>query len=132
MFNPSARVDSAMYILSKAPNEKDSSFMKLNELYEGKRFDSFDVAYDDFLNKVQNKYNFTVPQSKLKIIKSYPFIYWISDEFREKFKSDSVENLLKNCDKNYVIIILPHSCQRSFSVSYRLINNLRLLISTII
>lgn len=38
----------------------------------------------------------------------------------------------RNCDKNYVIIILPHSCQRSFSISYRLINNLRLLISTII
>ena len=91
MFNPSARVDSAMYILSKAPNEKDSSFMKLNELYEGKRFDTFNVAYDDFLNKVQNKYNFTVPQSKLKIIKSYPFIYWISDEFREKFSGNSLE-----------------------------------------
>ncbi len=92
MFNPSARVDSAMYILSKAPNEKDSSFMKLNELYEGKRFDTFNVAYDDFLNKVQNKYNFTVPQSKLKIIKSYPFIYWISDEFREKFGNQTIEN----------------------------------------
>lgn len=90
MFNPSARVDSAMYILSKAPNEKDSSFMKLNELYEGKRFDTFNVAYDDFLNKVQNKYNFTVPQSKLKIIKSYPFIYWISDDFRGKFGSKDI------------------------------------------
>lgn len=91
MFNPSARVDSAMYILSKAPNEKDSSFMKLNELYEGKRFDTFNVAYDDFLNKVPNKYNFTVPQSKLKIIKSYPFIYWISDEFREKFGQNPLD-----------------------------------------
>ncbi|NJW55271.1 restriction endonuclease, partial [Salinimicrobium sp. CDJ15-91] len=28
------------------------------------------------------------------IIKSYPFIYWISDQFREKFKSKALDNVL--------------------------------------
>ena len=27
-------------------------------------------------------------QDKIKNINKYPFIYWISDDFREKFKGD--------------------------------------------
>jgi len=41
--------------------------------------------------------NYLINQDKLKIIKSWPFIYWISDEFRENFKSDSVKDVMKNC-----------------------------------
>lgn len=36
-------------------------------------------------------------QDKLKIIEGWPFIYWISDGFREKFKVDLIENNLKFC-----------------------------------
>ena len=36
-------------------------------------------------------------QSKLKVIKSWPFIYWISDELREKFKETLAKDLLSNC-----------------------------------
>jgi len=97
MFHPSARVDSAMYILDKRKNDKKSPFIKLNELYEGKRYDAFVKAFDDYLADIENKHNYTIPQSKLKIIKSWPFIYWISDEFREKFKVSSVKDILKNC-----------------------------------
>lgn len=85
MFHPSARVDSAMYVLEKNMQSKDSSFIKLNEIYEGKRYDVFVEAYDDYIASRPNKHNYTLPQNKLKIIKSTPFIYWISDEFREKF-----------------------------------------------
>ena len=42
-------------------------------------------AYSDYLDGQPNDRVYTLPQSKLKGIKSYPFIYWISDEFREKF-----------------------------------------------
>lgn len=35
---------------------------------------------------------YTILQSKLKVIKSWPFIYWISDEFRQKFSGDSIED----------------------------------------
>lgn len=31
----------------------------------------------------------------MKAIKSWPFIYWISDEFREKFRSDAIQDVLK-------------------------------------
>ncbi|NBK97606.1 MAG: BREX-1 system adenine-specific DNA-methyltransferase PglX [Erysipelotrichia bacterium] len=95
MFHPSARVDSAMYVLEKNMQTKDSSFIKLNEIYEGKRYDVFVEAYSDYCESKENKHNYTLPQEKLKIIKSYPFIYWISDEFREKFKVKNFEYYLK-------------------------------------
>jgi hypothetical protein len=93
MFHPSARVDAAMYILDKEVKKTDTTFIKLNHIYEGKRYEGFVDAYDSLVenNKHSNIYN--IPQPKLKIIKSYPFIYWISDEFREKFKDQTVEKI---------------------------------------
>lgn len=93
MFNPSARVDSAMYILEKEKKNIPSQFIKLNDIYEGKRYDAFVVAYDDLINNRPNKHNISLPQEKLKIIDGWPFIYWISDEFREKFKSQQLKEI---------------------------------------
>lgn len=93
MFHPSARVDSAMYILNKQKQEEESVFIKLNHIYEGKRYDAFVEAYNNLIEQLPHFNNYTLPQSKLKIIKSWPFIYWISDEFREKFGAVSLENV---------------------------------------
>lgn len=97
MFHPSARVDSAMYILEKEKKDQAVQFIKLNDIYEGRRYEAFVNAYDDLLNNRPNKNNITLPQSKLKIIEGWPFIYWISDGFREKFKNSLTKDLLDNC-----------------------------------
>ena len=97
MFASFARVDSAMFILEMHSNEKNSTFIKLNDLYEMKRKAVLFEAYDDYLNNRPNNRVYTLPQSKLKGIKSYPFIYWISDEFREKFGGMTIESKLANC-----------------------------------
>jgi len=95
MFNPSARVDSALYILEKKYNqEKDAVFIKLNHLYETKRYDALFEAYEKFLAGGIHDLLYTIPQAKLKVIKSWPFIYWISDEFREKFGAEDIKSLL--------------------------------------
>lgn len=94
MFNPSARVDSAMFILSKVKRKVESNFIKLNDLYEGHRYKYFVQAYADLCAGIDNDRVYHLPQSKLKEIKSYPFIYWISDEFREKFGSDDLDSVL--------------------------------------
>ena len=94
MFASFARVDSAMFILEMYSNEKNSTFIKLNDLYEMKRKAVLFEAYDDYLNNRPNNRVYTLPQSKLKGIKSYPFIYWISDEFREKFGSEDLDSVL--------------------------------------
>ena len=95
MFSSFARVDSAMFILDKDNRKEESTFIKLNDLYEMKRKDVLFKAYSDYLNGQSNDRVYTLPQSKLKGIKSYPFIYWISDEFREKFGKSSLGDHLK-------------------------------------
>lgn len=92
MFNPSARVDSAMFILNKAKRNEESTFIKLNDLYEGHRYNYFVQSYNDLCAGIDNDRVYHLPQSRLKEIKSYPFIYWISDEFREKFGGVSVDD----------------------------------------
>ncbi len=87
MFNPKARVDSAMYVLEKQTIERRNSiFIKLNDIYEGKRKDAFLDVYEDLINGMTNPHIYSLDQSKLQVIKSWPFIYWISDSFRDKFK----------------------------------------------
>ncbi|WP_348549717.1 hypothetical protein AADH33_04580 [Psychrobacter sp. KFRI-CH2-11] len=90
MFHPSARVDSVMYILNKVKSDTESRFIKLNNIYEGIRYDSFVVAYDSLIKNTRNSNIYSIPQSKLKVIETWPFIYWISDDFREKFGADSL------------------------------------------
>lgn len=91
MFNPSARVDSAVYVLEKRTDaSRDSIFIKLNNLYETKRYEALFDAYTCLLSGRTHKLLYAIPQRKLKIIKSWPFIYWISDEFRAKFGSEVI------------------------------------------
>ena len=51
-------------------------------------------AYADYCNGLPNDRVYFLPQDKLKAIKSWPFIYWISDEFREKFKSQILDDVI--------------------------------------
>ncbi len=93
MFHQSARVDSAMYILEKEPKDIPVQFIKLNHIYEGRRYNAFVEAYDKLITNHQHTNNYTLPQEKLKIIEGWPFIYWISDGFREKFKGKKIGSL---------------------------------------
>ena len=94
MFSPTARVDSAFFVLDKEQKSEDSLFIKLNDLYEMKRKKVLFDAYADFCNGQPNDRVYLLPQDKLKAIKSWPFIYWISDEFREKFKSQILDDVI--------------------------------------
>lgn len=80
-------VYAASYILKKTKVIKGDSLFINFQAYHGKlnKKELFESAFDNYLNQIPDKHNYTIPQSKLKIIKSWPFIYWISDDFREKF-----------------------------------------------
>lgn len=95
MFSPTARVDSAFFVLDKEKKNEDSLFIKLNDLYEMKRKKVLFDAYADYCNSLPNDRVYLLPQDKLKAIKSWPFIYWISDEFREKFKLKTIGEAIK-------------------------------------
>ena len=96
MFSSFARVDSAMFVLEMDKRNDDSTFIKLNDLYEMKRKEVLFKAFADYLDGIPNDRVYTLPQIKLKGIKSYPFIYWISDEFRVKFGGKTLEDVAKN------------------------------------
>lgn len=90
MFTPTARVDSCMFVLQKDGTQSESIFMKLDDLYEGHRKGVFDTTYVDICEGRENSRVYRLPQDKLKQIKSWPFIYWISDDFRKKFGESSL------------------------------------------
>ena len=94
MFNPSARVDSALYILEKGKTDNaNATFIKLNHLYETKRFGALFEAFKQHFAGKSHELLYHLPQSKLKIISSWPFIYWISDEFRKIFGKNKLEDV---------------------------------------
>lgn len=97
MFSPSARVDSCMFVLDKSKSGSDSVFIKLDDMYELHRKAELDRVYPDVCEGRENARVYRLPQDKLRQIKSWPFIYWISDDFRKKFELDTIESEYANC-----------------------------------
>ena len=95
----SVMVDPAFYVLEKDnPEKRDSWFISLDQ-YTRTPQEKFKKQYclealSDIVAGKENKHVYLLPQDKLKAIKSWPFIYWISDEFREKFGSDDLDSIL--------------------------------------
>lgn len=95
----SIMVDPAFYVIDKnLQNKKESIFISLDQYTrtpeeKNKKAYCLQALFDIVANN-DNKHVYTLPQSKLKGIKSYPFIYWISDEFREKFGSEDLDSVL--------------------------------------
>ena len=87
LFGPGILLDATFYTLDMNRQEQAEGIyfnITANQQEKYKK-GSLAEAYDDYLNNRPNNRVYTLPQSKLKGIKSYPFIYWISDEFRKKF-----------------------------------------------
>ncbi len=97
LFGPGILLDATFYTLDMNRQEQAEGIyfnITANQQEKYKK-GSLAEAYDDYLNNRPNNRVYTLPQSKLKGIKSYPFIYWISDEFREKFGNSSLGEYLK-------------------------------------
>jgi hypothetical protein len=94
LFGTGILLDAAWYVLSKKPTGSDGLYFNItaNQQEKAKQL-SLEVAYDDVINLRKNERIYSLAQSKLKIIEGWPFIYWISDGFREKFKGKSLEKV---------------------------------------
>jgi len=92
LFGPGILLDATFYTLDMNSHDKTAGIYFNITANQQEKFKkgSLAQAYSDYLNGQPNDRVYTLPQSKLKGIKSYPFIYWISDEFREKFKNEAV------------------------------------------
>jgi hypothetical protein len=92
-------VDPAFYVLEKGIEKQEKSWFISLDQYTRTPNEKFKKdfclgALDDNISNRPNKHNITLPQEKLKIIEGWPFIYWISDGFREKFKEKQLDDVL--------------------------------------
>ncbi len=96
LFGPGILLDATFYTLDMEKNyENGGVYFNITAGQQEKfKKDSFKIALEDYINNQPNDRVYTLPQSKLKGIKSYPFIYWISDEFREKFGGNTVSDYI--------------------------------------
>lgn len=107
VFTSKVDVDVAAYILrnQRVDNTKDSKLFMNLQKYKGLKIkkDIFENAFNDHLQSRANEHNFYCEQEKLKSIEGWPFIYWISDGFREKFKGVKIKDKLlvqRGCETN--------------------------------
>lgn len=95
LFGTNILLDATWYVLSKKKSEKLGLYFNITANQQEKfKQESLVQAYDDAINQRKNERVFSLPQSKLKIIDGWPFIYWISDGFREKFRGKALSDFL--------------------------------------
>jgi hypothetical protein len=98
LFPQNIFVDPAFYVLeSKKHKVSDSIFISLdqysNTFNQTRKKEFLLEAINDYTKTMSNKHLYALDQSKLKIIEGWPFIYWISDGFREKFKEKNLDKV---------------------------------------
>ena len=94
----SIMADPAFYVLDKNKSDEDSIFMSYDQYTrtpEEKNKKQYCLAdLKDICEGRENERVYRLPQDKLKEIKSWPFIYWISDDFRKKFCEETVDQYI--------------------------------------
>lgn len=97
LFGPGILLDATFYTLDKKDVENTPGvyFNITANLQEKYKKGTLENAYADYCNGQPNDRVYLLPQDKLKAIKSWPFIYWISDEFREKFGNLLLDDVAK-------------------------------------
>jgi hypothetical protein len=91
LFGTGILLDATWYVLSKKKKDSPGVYFNItaNQQEKAKKT-SLEQAYDDALNQLANKRLYSLAQEKLKIIEGWPFIYWISDGFRQKFRTSPI------------------------------------------
>ncbi|MEN9548962.1 MAG: hypothetical protein RIR12_1553 [Bacteroidota bacterium] len=89
-------IDPAFYIINKLKQDAVlSKFIKLDNDFGSSKNEYFaNIVNDPNLSSTNT---FDLNQEKLLLIKNQPFIYWISDDFRLKFKENPLEDYFKVC-----------------------------------
>lgn len=95
MFSES--VDPAMFVLDKGTAVNDSTFIKLDMYFSDSKIELFSIALTESILGQNNDHVFYLKQGKILEIASHPFIFWISEGFRDKFKNNLLDDFVKVC-----------------------------------
>lgn len=91
LFGPNILLESVFYIFEKSNYNKSSIFLTVTfDLQEKYKKQEIINAFKDYILDKNNKRIYKIGQSKLEMIESCPFIYWISDDLRKNFKRKKV------------------------------------------
>lgn len=87
----------SFYVLEKNKYENsNSTFFKFtNNNAKKNEINNFNIMLENYFINRNNQNIFKINQDIFKDIKSYPFIYWISNDFRKKFKNKTIDEILK-------------------------------------
>lgn len=98
LFGPGVLLDATFYTFDKGQNNVEGIYFDItNGLQEKFKKDTIASAFLDLCEGRENNRIYRLPQDKLRQIKSWPFIYWISDDFRKKFSIETIEDNYANC-----------------------------------
>lgn len=97
MFGPDVGVEPVFYVLNKNKSDlEDSIFIDASHnLQEKFKKGEFEKAIEDLEGSKNNKRLFILNQREFLKIKATPFIYYLSDSFRDKFTKESLEQKFK-------------------------------------
>lgn len=96
LFGPGILLDAIFYVLSKSTSNEEGVYFNLTtNIQEKYKKEQFQSAFSEYIECKSNSRVYSLKQSKLRIIKSWPIIYWISDAFRELFKEESFDDNFK-------------------------------------
>lgn len=86
LFGPGVLLDATFYTFDKGQQNAEGIYFDItNGLQEKFKKGTLAAAFADLCEGRENARVYHLPQDKLRQIKSWPFIYWISDDFRKKF-----------------------------------------------
>lgn len=92
------QADVAAYIFEKDKSDEHSVFLDFKKYKNHtNKPEVFASTYKNLINDSDDDHVYKIDQSKLEVIEGAPFVYWISDGFRDKFKADATKDLLDNC-----------------------------------
>lgn len=96
LFGPGVLLDATFYTFDKGQQNAEGIYFDItNGLQEKFKKGTLAAAFADLCEGRGNARVYRLPQDKLRQIKSWPFIYWISDDFRTKFtENQSLDDLI--------------------------------------
>lgn len=91
-------VDPCFFILKKTFVNEVSLFLKFDTIFNNSKNELFQEIIDKDLKKDHAPdHIYLLEQNKFLLIKGQPFIFWISEIFRNKFQQGSLDKYLKVC-----------------------------------
>lgn len=96
LFGPGVLLDATFYTFDKGQQNAEGIYFDItNGLQEKFKKGTLAAAFADLCEGRENARVYRLPQDKLRQIKSWPFIYWISDDFRKKFADTTLDDEFK-------------------------------------